>query len=68
MPPSIVDFRPASTLVVDEHPVPRAKFPAVDIHSHATADLRKFMPRLVREMDALNLRVLNDLSGGAAPG
>src|SRR5687768_1184955 len=33
-PPSIVDYRPKSTLVVEEHPVPRAKFPVVDIHSH----------------------------------
>jgi predicted TIM-barrel fold metal-dependent hydrolase len=63
-PPSIVDYRPASTLVVDEHPVPRAKFPAVDIHSHETATADN-MPRLVKEMDALNLRVLNNLSGGS---
>ena len=33
-PPSIVDYRPKSSLVVAEHPVPRAKFPVVDIHSH----------------------------------
>jgi len=33
-PPSIVDYRPTSTLVVEEHPVPKAKFPVVDIHSH----------------------------------
>ena len=33
-PPSIVDYRPKSTLVVEQHPVPRARFPVVDIHSH----------------------------------
>jgi hypothetical protein len=33
-PPSIVDYRPHSTLVVPAHPVPRAKFPAVDFHGH----------------------------------
>ena len=27
-PPSIVDYRPKSTLVTDAHPVPKAKFPA----------------------------------------
>ena len=53
-----------STLVVDEHPVPRAKFPVVDIHSHQSATPEN-MARLVREMDALNLRVLNNLSGGS---
>src|SRR6185436_5858076 len=59
-PPSIVDYRPKSTLVVDEHPVPRAKFPVVDIHIHQSATPEN-MARLVREMDALNLRVLNNL-------
>ena len=63
-PPSIVDYRPKSTLVVREHPVPKAKFPVVDIHSHQSATAEN-MARLVREMDALNLRVLNNLSGGS---
>ena len=63
-PPSIVDYRPKSTLVVDEHPVPKARFPVVDIHSHQAATPDN-MGRLVREMDALNLRVLNNLSGGS---
>src|SRR6476646_7114299 len=33
-PPSIVDYRPKSTLVTDEHLVPKAKFPVVDLHAH----------------------------------
>src|SRR3954463_3571766 len=33
-PPSIVDYRPRSTLVVTAHAVPRAKFPAIDYHGH----------------------------------
>jgi uncharacterized protein len=61
--PSIVDYRPKSTLVVDEHPVPRAKFPVVDIHSH-TGPTPESIGRLIQEMDALNIRVLNNLSGG----
>ena len=36
-PPSIVDYRPRSTLVTAEHPVPKAKFPAIDIHGHPPA-------------------------------
>jgi predicted TIM-barrel fold metal-dependent hydrolase len=62
-PPSILDYRPRSTLVTEEHPVPRAKFPAVDIHSH-TGPTPQTIDRLIREMDALNIRVLNNLSGG----
>jgi uncharacterized protein len=62
-PPSIVDYRPQSTLVTDEHLVPRAKFPVVDIHSH-TGPTAQTIDRLVAEMDAMNLRVLNNLSGG----
>jgi len=61
--PSIVDYRPKSTLVVDEHHVPRAKFPVVDIHSH-TGPTPQSIDRLIQEMDALNIRVLNNLSGG----
>jgi predicted TIM-barrel fold metal-dependent hydrolase len=63
-PPSILDYRPKSTLVVEEHLVPRAKFPVVDIHSHQAAAPDN-MARLIREMDALNVRVLNNLSGGS---
>jgi len=62
--PSILDYRPKSTLVVEEHPVPKAKFPVVDIHNHETATAES-MPRMIRDMDALNLRVLNNLSGGS---
>src|SRR5207253_1548627 len=38
-PPSIIDYKPKSTLVVQEHPVPRAKFPVIDIHSHQPAPI-----------------------------
>jgi len=62
-PPSILDYRPESTLVVEEHEVPRARFPVVDIHSH-TGPTPQTIDRLIEEMDALNIRVLNNLSGG----
>ena len=40
--PSITDYKPASTLVVAQHPVPKAKYPVIDIHSHQPdADLRR---------------------------
>ncbi len=33
-PPSITEYQPRSTLVVPENPVPRAKYPVVDLHGH----------------------------------
>jgi uncharacterized protein len=57
--PSILDYRPKSTLVTAQHPVPKAKFPAIDVHGHpgnlTTPDAIK---RVVAEMDKLNLRVM----------
>lgn len=63
--PSILDYRPRSTLVTEEHQVPRARYPFVDIHSH-TGPTTETLDQLVREMDAMNLRVLVNLSGGGA--
>ena len=63
-PPSIVDYRPKTSLVAEQHPVPKARsFPVVDIHSH-TGPTPETVETLITEMDALNIRVLNNLSGG----
>src|SRR5688572_21783663 len=62
-PPSIVDYRPETSLVAAQHPVPKAKFPVVDIHSH-TGPTAETVSALITQMDALNIRVLNNLSGG----
>src|SRR5258705_1476437 len=57
------DYDPPSTMVVEEHRLTRAKFPFIDIHNHQgnmnTADLTD----LVKEMDKLNMKVMNNLSG-----
>ena len=63
-PPSIVDYRPRSTVVAQEHLVPKAKFPVIDIHNHTTISAEN-IDRMVREMDELNLRVLVNLTAGA---
>ena len=63
-PPSIVDYRPTSTVVADEHPVPRAKYPLVDIHNHQNVNAEN-VERLIKEMDELNMRVMVNLSGGS---
>jgi predicted TIM-barrel fold metal-dependent hydrolase len=61
---SIREYKPDSTLVVPAHPVPRAKYPVVDIHSHHRTLTADTWARIVREMDGLNLQVLVNLSGG----
>ena len=45
--------------------MPKAKFPVVDIHSH-TGPTAENVERLIGEMDATDLRVLVNLSGGSA--
>jgi uncharacterized protein len=65
--PSIVDYRPRSTLVTAEHKVPKAKFPVVDSHNHTTINAQTNIDQLIKEMDELNLRVLVNLSGGSNP-
>ena len=62
-PPTIVDYRPRTSLVTEQHRVPNAKFPVVDIHSH-TGPAPETVSSLITQMDALNIRVLNNLSGG----
>src|SRR5215204_1327240 len=64
--PSILDYRPRSTVVAEEHLVPKAKFPVVDVHTHGTSRFATDAAKIA-EMDALNLRVLVDLSGGSDP-
>jgi len=58
-PPSIVDYRPKSTLVTTEHQVPKSKFPSIDIHGHPPSlTTAASIEAVVSEMDKLNLRVL----------
>ncbi len=64
--PSILDYRPRNTLVREEHLVPKAKYPVIDIHSH-TGPTPETIDRLVSEMDAMGLQVLVNLSGGSDP-
>ena len=64
-PPSIIDYKPRSTLKVAEHPVPRAKYPVIDIHSHQPTPISaQQFDRVAAGMDANNIRLLVNLSGG----
>jgi uncharacterized protein len=67
-PPSIVDYRPVSTLVTAEHLVPRAKFPAIDFHGHPQdlIETPEGLARLGTAMDSINVRLMiaaDDISG-----
>ena len=62
---SIEEYAPKSGLVVPQHPVTRAKFPFVDVHNHQRGDMpAEQLDKLVKDMDALNLQVMVNLSGG----
>jgi len=65
-PPTIREYKPKSLLVVQQHPVPRAKFPVIDIHSHQSTPISNDeFGRVVKGMDANNLRLLVNLSGSS---
>ena len=58
--PSIVDYRPESTLVAPVHMVPKAKYPAIDFHGHPDGALRSAsaLEKLFSELDALNVGLM----------
>jgi len=56
-------YDPPSTLVTPENPVKRAGFPFVDVHSHHWRMAEDNLDSLIMEMDALNMRVIVNLSG-----
>ena len=62
------DYAPVSTLVVEEHPLTEAKYPFVDAHSHqwrlASASPEE-IAEIVADMDAMNMAVMVNLSGGS---
>jgi predicted TIM-barrel fold metal-dependent hydrolase len=65
-PPSIVDYRPRSTVVTPQHLVAKAKFPAIDIHGHPPALMSpETISSVVAAMDTLNLRVMVSASNAS---
>ena len=74
-------FQPKSMMVTGEHPVPRAKFPVIDVHTHVNwvfgrktvvdpaavpPDVAKQLDQIVRWMDELNMKLMVNLTGGTA--
>ncbi len=78
----VTEFEPRSMLQVKETSVPRARFPAVDIHTHLSfaaksiggvpaTGARRFLAKpadLLPVMDAKNLRTMVNVTGGYAEG
>lgn len=67
-PPSILDYRPRSTLIAPAHLVPKAKYPAIDFHGHPTTQLTSAegLDALGADLDGLNVRLIvaaNNVSG-----
>jgi predicted TIM-barrel fold metal-dependent hydrolase len=58
-PPSIVDYRPTTTLVTATHLKPKAKFPVIDFHGHprqlVSAD---GLAGLIESLDSLNVKLI----------
>jgi len=65
-PPSIIDYKPRSTLVVPEHKVPRAKYPVIDIHGHPPAfSSPEAVKNVVSLMSPLNIQLMVQTSGAS---
>ncbi len=60
---SFENYNPPSTLKVPEHPVTKAKFPFVDIHSHQGGINKAKIDQLTSEMDQINMGIMVNLSG-----
>lgn len=66
--PSILDYRPKSTLIVPAHAVPRAKYPVIDFHGHPQGLIgsAEALGRLGASLDSINVRLMvaaNNISG-----
>ncbi len=66
--PSILDYRPRSTLVTPAHPIRAAKYPAIDFHGHPRDMITSSegLAQLAAALDSLNVRGMvaaDNLSG-----
>ena len=57
------EYDPPQTLKVPQHPIERARFPFVDVHSHQFELDEGKVRQLLVEMDAMNMAVMVNLSG-----
>jgi uncharacterized protein len=64
-PMSFETYDPVSMLKVPGQEITRAKFPFVDVHSHQRRHTETTLAAVVREMDAMNMAIMVNLSGGS---
>ncbi|MRG45825.1 amidohydrolase family protein [Chitinophaga sp. SYP-B3965] len=62
------EYEPKSTLVVPEHKLTKAKFPFIDVHNHQNGLGSGNLSGILKDMDALNMKVMVNLSGGNGAG
>ena len=61
--PFFYAYDPPSTLVLPEHPTPRARYPFIDVHNHQGRMADQDLSELTAAMDAMNMQVMVNLSG-----
>ncbi len=62
---SFEEYNPKSTLVVPGKVITRAKYPFIDIHGHQYGMANQDLSPVVAAMDAMNMKVMVNLSGGS---
>lgn len=60
---SFEEYSPISTLVVPGNEIKRAKYPFIDVHNHQWRMATDDLVALTKQMDALNMTVMVNLSG-----
>ncbi len=69
-PIALPEFQPRSMLRVAEHPIRRAKFPVIDVHTHIFGLGRKIEPaglaRISAWLDECNVETALNLTGGSS--
>ena len=75
-PITLPEFQPKSMLHVAEHPLARAKFPVIDVHTHVfglggkmtpdSAGKQAQLKQIAQWMDECNLATLINLTGGTS--
>lgn len=58
-------YDPISTLVVPGHPTTHSKYPFIDVHNHQWGMPTQDLSPIVKDMDAMNMKVMVNLSGGS---
>ena len=64
-PLTFEEYNPESMLKVPGQEITRAKFPFIDVHNHQRRHSPTSLAEVVREMDAMNMAIMVNLSGGS---